>query len=368
MFRMCLLLLLLILGISIRSQAGESPTTGRKIDWGAFVDSQYAYDFNSPPNGDRSFSTQPARSNEFNVNLAFIEAKFDTAKERSRFAIQAGTSVQSNYSSEPTRGAVSGPSLSRLIQEARVGYAISDSTWVDAGIFFAHVGSESWISKENLTLTRSLVAENSPYYLSGVKITHSLSEQLTIKLLVVNGWQNISENNPDKSIGLGIEFAMGRCTLAYNDLLGREKSPDLNGAERPSKFRHFHNFILKGTGTDSWEWIAQFDFGFQEKSASSGVSDWNGASLMARYALNSEQKIALRAESFQDLDQIVVVTNTTNGFAGLGASVGFDQSLADGILWRTEIRYLKTGQDVFPKQNGLASENWTTTSSWAVSF
>lgn len=124
----------------------------RKITWGGFIDTQWAYDFNSPPNGDRAFTTQPARSNEFSINLAFIDVKIDSPRTRGRLALQAGTSVQSNYSSEPKNGTVSGGDLSRHIQEARIGYAIGDRTWVDAGIFFAHVGAESWISKENLTL------------------------------------------------------------------------------------------------------------------------------------------------------------------------------------------------------------------------
>lgn len=360
--------LLIISAISSQSEASNSIPKKQQLSWGGFIDGQYAYDFNHPPNGDRSFSTQPARSNEFNINLAFIEAKIETAKTRSRFAMQAGTSVQSNYSSEPSKGSVSGPSLSRHIQEARIGYLISDFTWIDAGIFFAHVGAESWISRDNIVLTRSLVADYSPYYLSGVKLTHAFSDRLTFQLLVVNGWQNISENNTDKTLGTAVEYASDRWILAYNTLVGQEVSPDLNGSPRSSKLRHFHNFILKSKALSDWEWITQFDLGFQNKPSSSSASHWGGLSLMIRYALNSEQKISLRAESFQDLDQIVIVTNTSHGFDGLGGSIGFDQSLEDGIIWRTELRYLKASQDIFPKENVFSSQNWTATTSWALSF
>ena len=368
MFQKYLALFLIPTALTSRTEAAETTPASRTVTWGGFVDGQYAYDFNSPPNGDRSFTTQPARSNEFNVNLAFVEAKIDSAKIRSRFALQAGTSVQSNYSSEPTRGTVSGGVLSRHIQEARVGYAISDSTWIDAGIFFAHVGSESWISRDNLVLTRSLVADYSPYYLAGAKLTHAASDRLTLQLLVVNGWQNISENNTDKTLGTGIEYSADRFVLAYNTLLGREVSPDLNGSARPSEFRQFHNFILKSKGWKDWDLIAQFDFGFQNRSNSSNPSQWNGASLMARYSLNARQKIALRAERFQDRDQVIIVTNTSNGFEGQGGSIGFDQALDEGMLWRTELRYLKASQNVFTRESTTSSENWTATTSWALSF
>ena len=43
------------------------------------------------------FTTQPARHNEFNVNLAFVEAKLDGQRVARPLALQAGTSVQSNY-------------------------------------------------------------------------------------------------------------------------------------------------------------------------------------------------------------------------------------------------------------------------------
>ncbi|MBX2994121.1 MAG: porin [Bdellovibrionaceae bacterium] len=343
--------------------------TERKVTWGGFVDTQYSYDFNSPPNGDRVFTTQPARSNEFNINLGFVEAKLDSSKIRARFALQAGTSVQSNYSSEPRRGSVSGGDLSRHIQEARIGYAVSERTWVDAGIFFAHVGAESWISRDNLTLTRSLTAEYSPYYLSGAKITHVWSDRLSTLLLVTNGWQNISENNTDKNLGTGIEYSFDQITLAYNAMFGNEVSPDLNGVARKGEFRHFHNFILKNRSPDRIEWIAQADFGFQRKPDSSSYSSWWGTALAARYKLNEAQKVSLRLEHYEDLDQVIIVTGQGAPFNGTGGSIGFDQVLEEGLLWRNEVRYLAAAENLFPKDGGsTAKDDTTVTTSLALSF
>ena len=158
------------------------------VTFGGFVDTYYAWDFGRPPTLDRSFAggalftTQPARHNEFNVNLAFLEAKVSGDRVRGRLALQVGTSVQSNYSGEPTTGNVSGPTLERHIQEAVAGVRIARAAWVDAGIFFSHMGMESWISRDNPTYTRSLVAEYSPYYQSGVKFTWAPSSRITAQL------------------------------------------------------------------------------------------------------------------------------------------------------------------------------------------
>lgn len=363
-----ILSLILLFLLSSQTSSAQDSTKNLPIRWGGFIDTQYAYDFNNPPNGDRSYSTQPSRSNEFNVNLAYLEARIDELKIRSRLALQAGTSVQSNYASEPNRGSVSGPSLSRHIQEARVGYQIANNTWIDAGIFFSNVGAETWISRDNLVLTRSLVADYSPYYLSGAKLTHVYSDRLTLQILAVNGWQIISENNTQKTLGTGIEYNSNHWIFSYNTLFGSEISPQINSTNRPSLFRHYHNLILKTKNLSRWECVGEFDIGLQEKAETTGSSFWSGASLMGRYALNYTQKIAIRAEWFQDRDQVVLVTNTQNVFNGTGASIGFDQSLEHSLLWRTEARYLRTTQPVFPMQRDLASHNLTTTTSLSLSF
>jgi hypothetical protein len=341
----------------------------KKISFGGFIDGQYAFDFNAPASGDRLYTTQPVRHNEFNINLAFLDVKYDTEKIRSRLALQAGTSVQSNYSSEPTNGSVSGGDLSRHVQEARVGYKLGEKTWIDAGIFFSHVGAEGWISKDNLTLTRSLVADFSPYYLSGIKISHAATDRLNLLLTVTNGWQNISENNQEKNIGTGLEYIFDHISLAYNTLIGREVSPSLNTVVRNGQFRHFHDFLIKSRGLENWEWVAQYDIGFQEKDTESGNSLWQGALVMARFQLNSSQKISARVEYYQDRDQILIVTNTPDAFEGYGGSLCFDNQLDESVLWRLEARYLETNRPVFAKKiNQLKDSNLSLTTSLSIQF
>src|ERR1700730_10559336 len=133
---------------SILGAQGVADTTV-KVSYGGFVDVYYAYDFGRPRSFDRPFTTAAARHNEFNVNLAYIEAKVSGPRVRGRLALQAGTSVQANYAGEPTVGAVSGPSLSRFIQEAVAGYQITPTLWVDGGIFLSHIGMENWTSRAN---------------------------------------------------------------------------------------------------------------------------------------------------------------------------------------------------------------------------
>ncbi|HXH74889.1 MAG TPA: outer membrane beta-barrel protein [Bacteriovoracaceae bacterium] len=124
-----------------------SLTTQAQADkFGGFIDTYFAYDFNNPSHHKRAYTTQPVRHNEFNVNLAYLEAILDRPKTRGRLALQFGDSV--------TRNAAAETRFTRIFQEAYLGIKIDGKTWVDAGIFLGNIGSESWISKDNWTYKR----------------------------------------------------------------------------------------------------------------------------------------------------------------------------------------------------------------------
>lgn len=203
--------------------AAAVPDENPKITFGGFVDGYYAFEFNRPATINRAYTTQPARHHEFNINLAFVEARLDAPTSRGRLALQTGTSVQSNYSGEPRNGNISGPDLARLIQEAVVGVKIADNVWIDGGIFLSHIGMEGFISRDNPMYTRSLVADFSPYYESGVKLAWQAAPTVTALFTVVNGWQNISETNGAKSGGVRIDYApLSSSTFSYFSYIGDE--------------------------------------------------------------------------------------------------------------------------------------------------
>lgn len=332
--------------------SAQARDTTLKIAWGGFVDAYYAWDFGEPPDFDRSFAggalftTQPARHDEFNVNLAFVEVKADGPRLRGRLAVQAGTSVQSNYLGEPTIGLISGPLLSRIVQEAVAGVKIADNLWVDGGIFFSHMGMESWISRDNPTYTRSLVAEYSPYYSSGVRAVLQATSKLTAHLHVVNGWQNISENNTGKGAGIRLDYAaMPSTTVSYYNFFSDEAG---------NRLRTFNGIGAKGT-LGNVTLLGQLDVGTQsESSASGGTATWYGLTAIARLPLSSTTAVTARFERYDDDDQVIIATGSAvpgvaNGpFRGNGASLGLDMSLVSGVVWRSELRGFWNKTAVFP--------------------
>jgi hypothetical protein len=331
---------------------GAPLDTSVKVSFGAFVDGYYAWDFGRPASFDRSFAggalftTQPTRHNEFNVNLAFVEAKLDGSRVRGRLALQAGTSVQSNYSGEPTNGQVSGPSLARHIQEAFAGAKLGDKVWIDGGIFYSHMGMEGWVSRDNPTYTRSLVAEYSPYYQSGAKMTWAVSPKLTAQLDIVNGWQNISENNSGKGAGVRLDFTpSSTATVSYYNFFSDEAD------NRLRTFNGIGGKVVAGRAT----LLGEFDVGTQGKSTGdNGTASWYGFTAVARVQLTPTVAASGRVERYDDEHQVIIATGqrddgTWNGaFRANGASLGIDVSPQPRFLWRTELRGFANRSPIFP--------------------
>ena len=311
---------------------------------GGFIDTYYAYDFNNPKDHERAYTTQPVRHNEFNVNLAFIEAVLQRKNTRGKLALQYGQSVTKNASAEPTEGETSGPSDSKFIQEAFVGTKLGENTWIDLGIFLGHLGSESWISIDNWTYTRALFSDYAPYFQSGARLDHRLDQNQNLQLWLLNGWGNISENNQGKALGLQYKNTVNQnFTFIYNNFFGDEEIyPD-----RP-RTRSYHNFIFTWLASDEWNFLYGFDIGHQSQQENTGVDAWYATALTVRYILNPDQALAFRTEYYNDRHEANVVTNTRNGFQVTGASLGFDQKLEENAMWRTELRGFHSKDEVYP--------------------
>ncbi len=340
-----LVLMLSLSGLSLAAQDATAP----KIAFGGFLDAYFAYDFGKPPTFDRAYTTQPARHNEFNVNLAHLEARLDGNGIRARLALQAGTAVQSNYAAEPAVGAISGASLSRHLQEAIVGVRLGRTVWVDGGVYLSHIGAESWVSRDNPTYTRSLIADYSPYYQAGAKVTWTPSSTITAQLNVVNGWQIISENNAAKSVGLRLDYAAApSVTLSAYNLIGNEIPTGAGG-----RTRWFQGASARVVPSAKSLVIATVDVGIQEGADGESSSTWYGGSLIGRVQATPRVGVSARLERYADPDQVIIATGLATGFRAWGGSIGLDVVTAERVLWRTEFRGLRGSARIFPDRDGV---------------
>ena len=316
---------------------GQEPTRTRRIEVGGFVDVYYAYDFGKPRTLDRVLTTQAARHNEINVNLAHLAASLSEPRVRARLAVQFGTAVQVNSAGEPTIGSTSGPEISRHLQEARVGVRPAPNVWIDAGIYSSYIGAESWISRENPTYSRSLVAEFTPYYLSGLRLSWQASPRLAVQFHVMNGWQKVSEDNGAKALGARIDWSVHPGTEIGATVFAGNEQP----SGRSAATRWLHQVIATHR-QGRMQWQVEADFGHE------AGAQWHGVAVISRVAIANAVWLSGRLETYHDPAGITVAPSGGQGLVATGFSIGLDLGI-DGLLWRSELKALDAEAAVFPR-------------------
>ena len=158
---------LFLLWFSFSSSAQDSAGTEKKSSLiiSGYADIYYQYDFNKPVDKLRPpFLYNFKRHNEINTNLILLKASYDGKKFRANLGVMTGNYAKYNLAAEPE--------FFRYIYEANIGYKFSEKVSVDAGILPSHIGCESAIAKDNWNLSRSILAESSPYYETGIKFNY----------------------------------------------------------------------------------------------------------------------------------------------------------------------------------------------------
>lgn len=321
--------MLLFIGLHVNAQ---KDSVLPNIELRAFVDTYYGFDFDKPSNSYRQFFLyNHNRHNQFNVNLAFLQLNMDHERYRARLGVQGGTYVNDNYSNEP-------PAL-RYFSEASVGIKLlkKKNIWLDAGIFPSHIGFESAITSDNLNITRSLVAESSPYYLAGAKLNYSFKKRWELELIACNGWQRIHAipGNSLISFGSRITYTGDSFKLNWSTFVGTD---DPNPSRR---MRYFSNIYSKHQIGKKLELIFNWDQGAEQKWKNSDEYNyWTGLAAVFRYSLTDQLKLGGRIEFYQDLNRVIMSGFAFQGFKTAGYSLNLDYFVAPGIQLRLEGRML----------------------------
>lgn len=334
----------------VSAQSDSSWKSQPKVSLKEFIDVFYVYDFNQPQGNQRqNFLFNHNRHNEFNINLALLKIKVEHKKYRANLGLQLGTYPIDNFAAEP--------SSYKFISEANVGISLNkkNTLWLDAGVFGSHIGFESAISSVNPTLTRSLLAENSPYFLTGAKITAKPSKHWTFSGLVVNGWQRIQrvDGNSLLSFGSQVNYSKAeKFELNWSTFVGTE-DPDST-----RRMRYFNNLYAKFSVSKKLKMIVGFDIGVQQKSKHSAeYSHWLTPIMIARWQLSPKWQTALRLEYYDDQDNVMVSTANQQSFQTAAASINFDFSPSENIKLRLEARLLQSPNEIFVKEVNLTNQN-----------
>jgi hypothetical protein len=355
-------ILVAVLILNTGAWAQDSFSKSKPLTISGYVEGYYSYDLNKPEsNTHQGFLYNYNQHNEFNVNPGMIKAAYTNERVRANLALGAGTYMNTNYTSEPA--------TLRNIYEANLGVKLTRQKyfWFDIGIMPSHIGFESAFGKDNWALTRSLVAENTPYFESGAKLNYTTNDgKLLLSALALNGWQRITrvEGNSLMSWGTQVYFEpTDKVTLNYSTIIGSYE-PD-----SARLWRYHHNIYCIFQFIPKLGFVANIDIGIEQAAkGSSSMNTWYTPVGILRITPTDKWAFAFRGEYFSDKNGMIIATGAPNGFKTFSDSCNTDNWPKNFVVMRLEGRYFKSKDPLFIRDDFASDKNTAITFSTAISF
>lgn len=328
-----------------------------------YTETYYIHDFNRPLNNTRpSFIYSHTRTGEVNVNLAYIKAAYNTEVLRTNLTLATGTYMNANYTSET--------GVLKNMYEANIGVKISKkhNLWIDAGLLPSHIGFESAVGADNWTLTRGLYAENSPYFETGAKISYTSSDaKWFASALILNGWQRIQriDGNTTPAFGHQLTYIPNdKITLNSSSFIGNDQPDSLR------KMRYFHNLYMIYKINKKIGITGGFDIGAEQKEKSSdSYNIWYTPVFIAKYQPKEKLSLTARLEYYNDENSVIVPTVKPLEFKTFGYSFNADYHILPNLVWRTELRNLRSKDKIFlDKDSKPIKNNFIAITAIAITF
>ena len=321
----------------------KSDITGffRGTEIGGLVDARYTV-FSTKPVGDAQYRNFDTRHNQFGLTMAQLWlAKAPTSDSRGGFKVKLSVGPATTIVQSLEPGA---SSVLQNIEEGFISYLapIGKGLQIDAGKFVTQHGAEVIEAKDDWNYSRSLLfALAIPYYHSGVRATYPVSDKLTLMGTVVNGWNNVVENNGGKTFGAQIAYKpTAALSLVQNYMSGPEQ-PDDN-----RDWRQLLDSIATWTVNPKLSLMANYDYGAD--TIAGAKVHWQGVAGYAKIQAAKRVAFSPRVEWYQDPSGFTTGTPQTLK----EVTTTLELKATDTFLWRIEYRTDFSNVDVFKMQSG----------------
>jgi hypothetical protein len=312
-----------------------------KIDVGGYVDTYYEYNFNKTDPQLRSYDVQ---HNTFSLSAAELNfSKAPTAESRVGFRADLwfGKAADLTAAFEP---ASDGKEIYKHVQQAYVSLLTGKLQW-DAGKFVTPMGAEVIESQDNWNYSRSILFGYAvPFYHLGLRATYTVDPKVTLGAQLVNGWNNASENNGDKTVHLSLTLKPNaNLSWVANYMVGKE-APD---AASVRDVRNLFDTTLSYTATPKLSLMANADYGKE------GSVKWWGVAAYAKYQAMPRWGVVGRYEYVDD---------TQGGFMTIGTkaqslTLTSDHLLVGALRVRLEYRLDLSDGAFFKKSDGSLTDS-----------
>jgi hypothetical protein len=302
------------------------------------VDVYYNYTPNHPASRNLLYRNFDIRANAFSLNMATFS--LDMAPEPLGFKLQLGAGrAWDLFNFADT---ANGFDNLRYVPQAYISYksAKLKDMQFDFGKFYTAAGAELTETHQAWNYSRSLMYANGPYYHFGMRASVPLSSSFTAGFQLVNGWNNVEDNNSGKTVGITTAWTPAGGKVGWFNTY--YAGPETNAAN--DGFRNFNSSVLTVNPNDFFNSYLQFDYG-TEKSALGGSYDWIAVGGATKLQFTPKFAVIPRLEYYYDKDGYITgVPQKIKEFTLTG-----EYRFLDNFFSRIEYRRDWSDQPVFER-------------------
>lgn len=338
-------LLLLFLNFSTVSFSQAKDTTSNPLSITGMVDVNFNKNFNNPASHINDYRNFDVYENQFNLNLAKITLQKTASPVGFRVDLGFGQSMDL-VNSDASLG---GEKSLRNIEDAylTVVLPVGNGLTINAGKMVTHMGGEVIESISNINYSRSILfAYAIPYYHLGICANYVFSPQFNATLYLYNGWNNVVDNNKDKTLGVEITWSPSSSFTFIQNYIG---GPEEAGG---TKKRHVFDTIVNYQATDALFITANADYG-QEALDPTGLAVWKGIALTGKYTLSDVSAFAARVEDYYD--QSGFTTGTLQQLNEI--TLTYELKFTNSLTTRLEFRRDWSDKNTFEDATGTLAKN-----------
>ena len=227
------------------------------------------------------------------------------------------------------------------ITEAFISYSapIGKGLRLDFGKMMTFIGAEVLEAKDNANYSRSFLFNYAePLTHTGLKMSYAFTDAVSAALLIVNGWDNATDNNKAKSVGLSLGLAPSEVISGYINYI---QGPEQTDNTRDN--RSLLDIVATIKPVKPLSIILNYDDGKEENVIPTGDAAWSGLSGIVKYDISDTYSVALRGEYFDDEDGYR--TGTVQKLKEI--TVSGDIRLGGSLIVRPEYRHDSSDKQSF---------------------
>lgn len=309
------------------------------------VDVYFSKNFNNPASHINDFRNFDVTENQFDINLAKITLQKAASPVGFRVDLGFGHAMDLVNSDASLGYEKSLRNVEQAYLTAVV--PIGNGLTINAGKMSTHMGGEVIETAANINYSRSILfAYAIPYFHVGMCASYPFSSQFTATLYIYNGWNNVVDNNKDKTLGAEISWSPTSAFTFIENYIGGPEEP--NGTKK----RYVFDTILNYQATDALFVTLNADYG-QEALDPMGYAIWKGAALTGKYTITDVSALGLRGEYYYD--QSGFTTGTAQALKEI--TLTYEYKFGGSLLTRIEYRRDWSDQSTFEDETGAFTKN-----------